>query len=74
MTAEDLPPAETRRWVPRRKAKVVAAVEGGLITQEEAARRYSISDEEFESWRQALRKLGMRGLRVTRIGRQRADP
>lgn len=74
MTKTDLPPVTTRRWVPRRKARVVAAVEGGLITREEASRLYDISDEEFDSWKSALSKLGMRGLRVTQIGRHRARP
>jgi hypothetical protein len=34
----DLPPANTRRWVVRRKAAVVAAVQSGKITLEEAPR------------------------------------
>ncbi|MEM9148056.1 MAG: DUF1153 domain-containing protein [Pseudomonadota bacterium] len=71
MTKADLPPTSTRRWVPRRKAKVVAAVEGGLISREDAARRYSISDEEFEGWKAALTRFGMRGLKVTQIKRHR---
>lgn len=71
MTLADLPPSQTRRWVPRRKAKVVAAVEGGLITREDAARRYAISDEEFDGWRAALSRWGMRGLKVTQIKRHR---
>lgn len=71
MTRADLPAASTSRWVPRRKARVVAAVEGGLISREEAARLYSISDEEFDSWRAAFSSLGMRGLRVTRLRRGR---
>jgi hypothetical protein len=62
MTKADLPPADTTRWVPRRKARVVAAVEGGLITREDAKRLYSISDEEFDSWRVALSSFGMRRL------------
>jgi len=66
MTLDDLPPADIRRWVPRRKARVVAAVEGGLISQEEASKRYAISEEEFDAWRTALRGRGMRGLRITR--------
>jgi len=72
MTEDDLPPPSTRRWVPRRKAKVVAAVEGGLITREHAQERYSISDEEFESWRAALTRWGMSGLRVTQLKRHRS--
>ena len=65
MTLTDLPSLDTKRWVPRRKAKVVAAVEGGLISRKEASERYSISDEEFDTWKAALRRHGMRGLRVT---------
>ena len=50
LTLDDLPPPETKRWVIRRKAEVVAAVRGGLMTKEEACQRYGISDEEFETW------------------------
>ena len=71
MTENDLPAPETRRWVPRRKARVVAAVEGGLISREEAFRRYLISDEEFEIWRNAFSRHGLKGLCVTRIRRTR---
>ena len=31
LTIADLPPSNTRRWVIRRKAEVVAAVRGGLL-------------------------------------------
>jgi len=71
MTKTDLPAADTRRWVPRRKARVVAAVEGGLISEQDALRRYQISAEEFASWRKALVSHGMRGLRVTQLSRLR---
>lgn len=71
MTLSDLPPADTRRWVPRRKAKVVAAIEGGLMSEEEAIRRYALSPEEILLWREALGRHGMRGLRVTRLGQVR---
>ena len=67
MTLADLPPPGIRRWVPRRKARVVAAVEGGLISAEEAYRRYEISEEEYQSWREHLSRHGLRGLCVTRI-------
>jgi hypothetical protein len=40
----DLPPPNTKRWVVRRKAEVVAAVRSGKITMEEALRRYQGSD------------------------------
>lgn len=54
MTVEDLPPADTQRWVRRRKAEVVAAVRGGLITKEDALGRYNLTPEELQSWQRAL--------------------
>ena len=71
MTISDLPAPDTRRWVPRRKARVVAAVEGGLITAEQAFDRYDITEEEYECWKSALTRFGMRGLRVTKINQVR---
>ena len=71
MTVADLPSPNTRRWVPRRKARVVAAVEGGLITEAEAFERYQISSEEFETWKSAMTRHGLRGLCVTQINRYR---
>ena len=64
---DDLPPPNTRRWVARRKAEVVAAVRDGLLTFEEACGRYNLSNEEFASWETAIDKHGLGGLRVTRI-------
>jgi hypothetical protein len=61
----DLPPADTKRWVARRKAAVVAAVNGGLLSAEEACERYSLTMEELDSWRQAVARHGTRALRVT---------
>jgi Protein of unknown function (DUF1153) len=69
MTAADLPDRDTRRWVPRRKARVVAAVEGGLISREAALARYGITGEEYDSWKAAMTRFGMRGLCVTKHGR-----
>jgi hypothetical protein len=70
MTRADLPPPTIRRWVPRRKARVVAAVEGGLISREEAYSRYAISHEEFEDWKSGLSSHGLRGLCVTKINQR----
>ena len=67
LTLESLPPASTTRWVVRRKAEVVAAVNGGLLTIEEACERYGLTLEEFASWQRAVDRSGMQGLRVTRI-------
>lgn len=67
LTLEALPPRETRRWVVRRKAEVVAAVQGGLLTIEEACQRYCLTLEEYVSWERAVDRSGMQGLRVTRL-------
>ena len=74
MTLDDLPPENTRRWVVRRKATVVTAVRSGLITLEDACRRYTLSVEEYLSWERAIEKYGLPGLRVTRIQEYRAVP
>jgi len=67
VTLDDLPAPNTKRWVVRRKAAVVQAVRTGLISLEDACRRYTLSVEEFLSWERALQKHGLRGLRVTRL-------
>ncbi|WP_228242498.1 DUF1153 domain-containing protein [Porphyrobacter sp. GA68] len=67
LTLADLPPPSTRRWVVRRKAEVVAAVNGGLVTVDEVLERYDLTLEEFASWQRAVDRSGMQGLRVTRI-------
>lgn len=69
---DDLPSPETKRWVIRRKAEVVAAVRGGLLTLEEACDRYTLSVEEFLSWQRAIDQNGLAGLRVTRVQQYRA--
>lgn len=67
MSEQDLPPPNTKRWVMRRKAEVVAGVRSGLISLEEACRRYTLSVEEFLSWQRLIDSHGMRGLRATRL-------
>lgn len=71
LSLDKLPPADTKRWVVRRKAEVVAAVAGGLLTMDEACQRYSLSCEEFTSWQRAVELSGMPGLRVTRLQKYR---
>ena len=67
LSLADLPPATTRRWVVRRKAEVVAAVNGGLLSIDDVLERYDLTLEEFASWQRAVDRSGMQGLRVTRI-------
>jgi hypothetical protein len=67
MSFNDLPPPDTKRWVIRRKAEVVAGVRAGLITIEEACERYTLSIEELLSWQRLIDNHGVRGLRATKI-------
>jgi hypothetical protein len=64
---DDLPPAGATRWVIRRKAQVVAAVQAGVISLEEVCERYTLSVEEFQSWQRSLEGHGLYGLRTTRL-------
>ncbi|MEM8824046.1 MAG: DUF1153 domain-containing protein [Pseudomonadota bacterium] len=65
MSAADLPPKGTTRWVARRKEAVVRGVQGGLITLEDAIERYDLSQEEFEGWMDAVSVHGTNGLKTT---------
>ncbi|MBB6503790.1 hypothetical protein F4693_000745 [Sphingomonas endophytica] len=51
----------------RRKAEVVAAVNGGLLSVDDVCSRYGLTVEEFAGWQRAIDRSGMPGLRVTRI-------
>ena len=63
----ELPPTDVKRWTIRRKAAVVTAVAVGVLTREEACRRYQLSEEEFLSWQQAFEAHGLRGLGSTQL-------
>ena len=67
LSVASLPAPGTTRWVVRRKAEVVAAVNGGLLTIDEVCDRYGLTLEEFAGWQRAVDRSGMQGLRVTRI-------
>ncbi len=71
LTIADLPPRDTQRWVIRRKAEVVAAVRGGLLSLEEACARYTLTTEEFLGWQQSIDRHGLAGLRATRVQQYR---
>jgi hypothetical protein len=63
--AFELPDPTTKRWVPRRKAQVVAAVQGGALSLDEACTRYALTVEEFLTWQRAVDRHGIAGLRAT---------
>ena len=71
LTIADLPPKDTKRWVIRRKAEVVAAVRGGLISLDDALARYSLTAEEFTAWQRSIDRHGLAGLRTTRLQQYR---
>lgn len=66
-TLDDLPPADTTRWVARRKAAILKAIEDGRLTRAEACARYHISEAELRLWERAVAFAGVPGLRVTRV-------
>lgn len=71
LTLADLPPHDTTRWIVRRKAEVVAVVNGGLLSVHDVVERYGLTLEEFACWQRAVDRSGIQGLRVTRIQQYR---
>ncbi len=69
----ELPAPNVKRWTIRRKAAVVAAVANGVLSREEACRRYQLSEEELLSWQQAFETHGLPGLRSTRLQHYRGS-
>lgn len=68
---QNLPSPETRYWLPRHKAAVVAAVRSGFLTIDEACERYMLSEEELQTWTASLDQNGVVGLRATLRERRR---
>jgi hypothetical protein len=64
LSLQALPPVTTKRWVAGRKAAVVAAVHGSVLTVMEACRRYRLSPEEFAEWERNYEAEGLKGLRA----------
>jgi len=67
LTLVTLPPFDTVRWLPKRKASLVRALQAGLLTIDEACARYSLSIDELAAWQRELARDGQGGLRVSRI-------
>jgi hypothetical protein len=72
LTITDLPEPGTKRWLAHRKAEIVAAVCGGLISVEDVCSRYKLTVDELLSWQESYDQNGLRGLRATRIQRYRS--
>ena len=69
----DLPPAHGARWTPQRKADLIAAILGGVITLDEAKARYALTTEELSEWRRGLAAAGVSGLKATKRVRSRKE-
>jgi hypothetical protein len=61
-----LPASDTARWTVRRKAEVLMAIAGGLLTINQAKKRYNLSNDELAAWRDAVERSGVMGLRATK--------
>jgi hypothetical protein len=71
LTLSSLPRTNTTRWVTSRKAQVIAAIRGGLLTLEEASARYQLTLDELSEWQASLERHGARGLRATFVQQYR---
>jgi hypothetical protein len=71
LTMDSLPPPDTKRWIIRRKAMIVAALRQGLLTRDEACQRYNLSLHEIDAWEELSDRHGLPGLRVTHLKRYR---
>jgi hypothetical protein len=67
LTMADLPDSNTARWGARKKATVVAAVRGGLLSLDDACNRYALTVEEYCTWERAIERFGLPGLRASHL-------
>ena len=71
ITPNDLPSPTTVRWTFNKKAIVVCAVRGGLVTLEHVLDRFHMTEKEFSIWEEGLKNDGSQGLKVTHFQRRR---
>lgn len=62
-----LPALPVKRYTPDRKARILDAIAGAAISEDDACARYSISKEELRIWQRNDSRFGIQGLRVTKI-------
>jgi hypothetical protein len=67
-------PRRDIRWNPQRKAEVVAAVRGGIISLDKACEIYELSLEEFSGWQREGALHGLAGPRATALRSRDAAP
>lgn len=67
----NLPRPDTKHWLPRHKAEIVAAVSAGVLDLQDACRRYALTPEEFASWEEALDRGGREALNARHMQERR---
>ncbi len=67
ITLDSLLGSNTTRWVTSRKSQLIAAINGGLLTIEEASRRYRLTLDELTEWQTAFERHGPKGLKATLV-------
>jgi len=67
LTLANLPAPDTKRWVASRKAEVVAAVRRGLLSLDDACKRYKLTIDELLNWQRLIERHGLQSLRATKI-------
>lgn len=60
-------PLPASRWTSRRKAEVVAAFRGGLISGDEVQALFGMSVEELAGWQRSVERFGLVGLMQSRM-------
>jgi hypothetical protein len=60
ITLESLPALTGTRWSIRRKTDVVMAVLDGVLSFDDACRRYAMSAEEFLSWQDLVTRRSLK--------------
>jgi hypothetical protein len=68
-----LPPSNTVRWVASRKTMVLAAIDAGSLSIEEACLRYRLSIEEIASWSRLTDLHGRDGLKTSKLEKYRKE-
>ena len=68
-----LPPSDTVRWVASRKTMVLAAIDAGSLSIEEACQMYRLSIEEIASWSRLTTLHGRDGLKASKLEKYRKE-
>ena len=70
---ETLPPTNTVRWVASRKTSVLAAIDAGSLSIEEARLMYRLTIEKIASWSRLAALHGRDGLKVSSLEKYRRE-